>query len=252
MQLTLTADSLARALDVAAAPYRNCPTRPGKHDPASTLVLEATTEGLMCTGSSEQLTAFTLADYLHTAPAALPHLTPAQMPAAAAHRVRQALADAADGWPTVNTTAALIYFDAHGFDAPVEIPNVWGTLPARDLDADRPTPGPPTPGAQLTALTPGALAALSTALARHAHPYSRQGRARGWLYSSQGGAWMPRTLYQWISGAVPYFCSSSPSFSRHWPRLLVSFRACSGVGASSPRSRRTRSAGMASSLLASR
>ncbi|MFC9718386.1 hypothetical protein [Micrococcus luteus] len=175
MQLTLTADSLARALDVAAAPYRNCPTRPGKHDPASTLVLEATTEGLMCTGSSEQLTAFTLADYLHTAPAALPHLTPAQMPAAAAHRVRQALADAADGWATVNTTAALIYFDAHGFDAPVEIPNVWGTLPARDLDADRPTPGPPTPGAQLTALTPGALAALTTALARHAHPYSRHG-----------------------------------------------------------------------------
>ena len=103
MQLTLTAHSLARALDVAAAPYRSLTPRPRENDPAAHIVLEATTEGLLCSGHGAYLSARTLADYSLTAPAGLDRMSPAMIPARTVRALAAALTESG-GWATVCAT----------------------------------------------------------------------------------------------------------------------------------------------------
>ena len=137
MQLTLTAHSLARALDVAAAPYRSLTPRPRENDPAAHIVLEATTEGLLCSGHGVYLSARTLADYSLTAPAGLDRMSPAMIPARTVRALAAALTESG-GWATVCATPATVHVTAYGFAESLTLPNTWGLFPDFDPDAETP------------------------------------------------------------------------------------------------------------------
>lgn len=185
MQLTLTAHSLARALDVAAAPYRSLTPRPRENDPAAHIVLEATTEGLLCSGHGVYLSARTLADYSLTAPAGLDRMSPAMIPARIVRALAAALTESG-GWATVCATPATVHVTAYGFAESLTLPNTWGLFPDFDPDAETPvgTAAAAHDSTPIGAPYAGPLAVLASTLARHvqdlnglrlaAHPESPQ------------------------------------------------------------------------------
>lgn len=174
MQLTLTAHSLARALDVAAAPYRSFTPRPRETDPAAHIALEATTEGLLCSGHGSFLSARTLADYSLTAPAGLDHMSPAMIPARTVRALAAALAESGS-WATVCATPATVHVTAYGFTEALTLPNTRHLFPDFDLDAETPvgTAAAALDSTPIGAPYIGPLATLASTLARHAQAPSR-------------------------------------------------------------------------------
>ena len=154
MQLTLTAHSLT--------------PRPRENDPAAHIVLEATTEGLLCSGHGVYLSARTLADYSLTAPAGLDRMSPAMIPARIVRALAAALTESG-GWATVCATPATVHVTAYGFAESLTLPNTWGLFPDFDPDAETPvgTAAAAHDSTPIGAPYAGPLAVLASTLARH-------------------------------------------------------------------------------------